>query len=491
MLEYPYKSEPYAHQRHVFEHSRDLPAYGLLMGMGTGKSKVTIDTAAWLYMRKEIRCLLVVAPKDVHRAWISEQLPAHMPEACNHRAATWYSDMKRAQRDACDALFDEAWPGLAVVAMNVEAFRDATKCKAALFARRLMKAYPTLLAVDEASWIKTPSAKRTKSLIALGRLAKYRRILTGTPVTNAPLDVYAPFNFLDPDILGFPNWFSFKHYFAVWESQHNYATGNKYETLKGYRNLEELQAKVAAYSYRITKEECLDLPAKIYQTRYVALTEHQRRIYNELVDRGLLELDPEAGPEFIPHVLTRLLRLQQVVGGFLPKEGGVALPIEGGNPRMQVVLDIAEELDGKAIVWARFRAEIDMLAKLLREKYGNASVVEYHGGVGSQEREAAVNAFQHGDARFFVGQQHSGGYGLTLHAATTVIYYSNDFSLEARLQSEDRAHRIGQHHPVNYVDIECLGTIDTRILEALRSKKDLAELITRDNVRQLLARAKG
>lgn len=158
---------------------------------------------------------------------------------------------------------------------------------------------------------------------------------------------------------------------------------------------------------------------------------------------------------------------------------------------MQVVLDVAAELDGKAIVWARFRAEIAMLAKLLREQYGTDSVVEYHGGVGSQEREAAVNAFQRGNARFFVGQQHSGGYGLTLHAATTVIYYSNDFSLEARLQSEDRAHRIGQHHPVNYVDIECLGTIDTRILEALRSKKDLAELITRDNVRQLLARAKG
>jgi SNF2 family DNA or RNA helicase len=221
------------------------------------------------------------------------------------------------------------------------------------------------------------------------------------------------------------------------------------------------------------------------------MTAKQRKAYNDIAQRSLIEL--ESGEELsVANVLTKALRLQQVVGGFLPKEEfAPAEPIEDKNPRIDCLVDLLEETEGKVIIWARFRAELAAIEDALRKAYGREAVVSYHGGVGKEDREHNMDTFQdlESPVRFFVGQPHSGGYGLTLHAATTVIYFSNDFSLEARLQSEDRAHRIGQHHPVLYVDLECLGTIDTKIIEALRDKKSLADLITRDSVRQLLARA--
>jgi len=488
--DYLWKTEPYAHQREVFLRSRELEEFALLMGMGTGKTKVTIDTAAYNYAKGNITCLIVIAPNGVHRNWVTREIPTHMPDWTNCRAAIWSSYMRKKEGQLVESLFDPDFKGLRVISMNIEAFKDSTTCKSAKIVRKLCNSFRVMMVVDESSKIKTPGAKRTKSLIVLGRQAVMRRILTGTPVTNGPLDIFSQFRFLG-NALGFDNFYSFKHYFAEWEQERNFRTGARYEVCKGYRNIDELTAIIDAHGYRITKEECLDLPDKIYQTRYVELTAKQRKAYNDIAERSLIEL--AGGEEMsVANVLTKALRLQQVVGGFLPKEEfAPALPIEDKNPRIDCLLDLLEETEGKIIIWARFRAELAAIEDAIRKAYGKETVVSYHGGVNKEEREVNMDTFQDKDSpvRFFVGQPHSGGYGLTLHAATTVVYFSNDFSLEARLQSEDRAHRIGQHHPVLYVDIECLGTIDTKIIEALHSKKSLADLITRDSVRLLLARA--
>lgn len=488
--DYIWKTDPYEHQRKVFLRSRDLEEFALLMGMGTGKSKVTLDTAAYNYSKGNIGCLVIIAPNGVHRNWISREIPAHLPDWTDYRAAIWASYMRKKEEALVESIFDPEFKGLRIVALNIEAFKDSTTCKAARIVRKLCNSFRTMMIVDESSKIKTPGAKRTKALIVLGKQAVMRRILTGTPVTNGPLDIFSQFRFLG-NALGFDNFYSFKHYFAEWEQERNFRTGARYEVCKGYRNIDELTAIIDEHGYRITKEECLDLPDKIYQTRYVELTPAQRKAYNNIAERSLIEL--ESGEELsVANVLTRALRLQQVVGGFLPKEEyAEALPIEDKNTRVDCLLELLEETEGKVIIWARFRAELAAIEDALRKEYGREAVVSYHGGVGKDEREISMDTFQDHESpvRFFVGQPHSGGYGLTLHAATTVVYFSNDFSLEARLQSEDRAHRIGQHHPVLYIDLECLGTIDTKIVEALRDKKSLADLITRDSVRQLLARA--
>lgn len=487
-----FKTQPYAHQRKAFELGRDRSAYGYLMEMGTGKTKVTIDDAAYSYREGRITCLLVIAPNGVHANWTKwdddepGEIQKHMPEWCKPVTATWASNMLAADRDACEALFDPKTEGLRVVAMNVEAFRDATKCKAAIFVRRLMTAFNVMMVVDESSWIKTPGAKRTKALITLGQQAVARRVLTGTPVTQGPLDVYAQFRFLGKNLLGFDNYYSFKNHFATWRQERT-KTGQRYEVLIGYKNIGELQALVDKHAFRCTKAECLDLPQKVYTRRQVALSKEQRKLYDEVKRRAYVEVgDDEELP--ITNVLTRLVRLQQVLGGHLPEEEfGEAKPLPGSNPRVQTVLDILQETSGKVLVWARFRAEHHALEEAISKVYGKKAVVSYHGGVEKQDRQANINRFQNDpECRFFVGQQKAGGYGITLTAADTVVYYSNTFSLEDRLQSEDRAHRIGQKHNVTYIDIECPGTLDTKVLEALHAKKDLADLITRDSLRQLL-----
>jgi SNF2 family DNA or RNA helicase len=488
--DYDYKTEPYAHQREVFHRARDLDDFAFLMGMGTGKTKVGIDNAAWLWAQGKISALVVIAPNGVHRNWILREIPAHLPEWTQYRAAIWASPsvIKAGERKELDKIWKEG-RGLRVISMNVEAFGQGMKGAGAKFLAKVMNTFNTMVIIDESTVIKTPGSARTKTLITLGKRAKYRRIMTGTPITNGPLDAYAQFAFLNRDILGFDNFYSFKHRYAEWVrrqlNQVDPKTGKKreFEELVSYRNLDELVNNIQAHSFRITKNECLDLPEKVYERRLVDLTAEQRKLYNDIRKKALYDLGN--GEVTVQNVLTKLLRLQQVLGGFVPaEEFAPAVPIPGANPRLESLLGAVEEAggDGKIIIWARFRAELEAITARLAKEYGPKSVVGYHGGVKAGDREVNIDRFQNDDlCQFFVGQQHSGGYGLTLTAATTVIYYSNDFSLEARLQSEDRAHRIGQKDNVTYIDMEAANTVDTKIINALRSKKNIADEITKDN----------
>lgn len=477
------------HQSRVFLESRNKEHYALLMEMGTGKTKVTIDTACWLYGQGKIDAVLVVCPNGLNPMWV-DQCKEHIPDYIQYEAAYYRSSMtKQEERDLCRVLESDA--GMKVASMNIEAIVTQ---KGVNFAKNFLISYRTLLVIDESSVIKNPKAQRTKNLLKLSVHAKYRRILTGTPITQGPLDLFTQFSFLDQHILHTTSYFAFRNRYAVMKEIKT--AGRTFQTVVGYQNIQELQKLIAPHSYRITKQECLDLPEKLYIKRYVTLSDTQAKLYNSLKKDIVAEFNGKT--MFAPLALTKILRLQQIVGGFfVPDEEAWLcdelygdesitayhpMPIDKINPRVESLIDLLGETSDKAIIWARFRSEISAIADRIREEFGNKAVVEYHGGIDPAERNRNVSSFQNDpEVRYFIGNVQAGGKGLTLHAASTVVYFSNNFSLEDRLQSEDRAHRIGQTKNVTYVDIIAQGTLDEKIVKALRSKKEIADTITEDN----------
>jgi len=491
MNDFLFKNKPFAHQLEVFNASRDKEYYALLMEMGTGKTFVTLNTGAWLYSQGKIDAILVVAPNGVHRMWC-DQVAEHMPDYINATSA-WYasSPNKKEEEAVCNVL--NAPTGLKVITMNIEAFVTAKGCS---FARSFLNSFRTMMVIDESSVIKNPKAIRTKNLLKLSVHAKYRRILTGTPVTQGPLDLFTQFNFLDSQILRCQSYFAFRNKYAIMKEMRT--AGRSFMVVQGYHNTEELTNLIAPHSYRVTKQECLDLPEKLYSKRYVDLSDSQRKLYNSLKKEVVAEFNGMAMSA--PLALTKLLRLQQIVGGYFVPDpdlemnevgefilvGGkmpVPVAIDKVNPRVESLVELLEETNGKVIIFARFRAEIDAISKRIKEVFGKDSIVEYHGGVDNLNRSANVESFQNNDGvRYFVGNTTTAGKGLTLTAANTVVFWSNDFSLENRLQASDRAHRIGQKSSVLYVDFVAQSTIDEKIVDVLRSKKNIADLITGDNI---------
>lgn len=496
MQDYVFKTKPFKHQEEVFNASRDREFYALLMEQGTGKTKVTIDTAAWLYSQGKIDAMMVIAPNGVQRNWIINEVPAHMPDYINAKCA-WYASQlsKKEEESLCKVLDLEN--GLKIVAMNIEAM--ATQ-KGPQFLKKFLLNFRTLLVIDESSTMKNPKAIRTKNLLKLSVHAKYKRILTGTPVTQGPLDLFTQFTFLDSQILRCQSYYAFRNKYAIMREMRT--NGRSFQVVQGYTNVEGLTNLISPHSYRITKSDCLDLPEKLYCKRYVELTPAQRSLYNSLKKEVLAEFNGMTMSA--PLALTKLLRLQQIVGGFFVPDKEISHdnflndcdsidivrnmvgnvkpePIDKVNPRVESLIELLEETNGKVIIWARFRAEISAICEAIAASFGRESTVEYHGGVDNQTRSDNIQRFQNEDAcRFFVGHVQAGGKGLTLHAATTVVYFSNDFSLENRLQSEDRAHRIGQTKNVTYIDMIAVNTLDEKIVSTLRSKKSVADLITGD-----------
>lgn len=490
MRDYVYGTKPFKHQEEVFVHSREKEYYALLMEQGTGKSKVIVDTAAYLYANGHIDAVFVVAPNGVNRNWVINEFPIHCPDYIVYDAA-WYSSQpnKKEEEAVCRTL---KCSGLKVMAMNIEALATT---KGPAFLKNFLLNFRTLLVVDESSVIKSPKAVRTKNLLKLSVHAKYRRILTGTPVTQGPLDLFTQFTFLDSHILRCQSFYAFRNKYAIMREMKT--ASRSFMVVQGYTNTDELQSLIAPHSYRVTKSDCLDLPEKLYSKRYVELSSTQRKLYNSLKKDLLVEFN---GKEMsAPLALTKLLRLQQIVGGFFVPDEELTItedgeiiptntirspePIDSENRRVESLIELLGESNDKVIIWARFRAEIESIVCRIREEFGDVSVVEYHGGIDNERRSHAIQRFQSdSNCRFFVGHVQAGGKGLTLHAATTVVYYSNDFSLENRLQSEDRAHRIGQKNNVTYTDFIAPNTLDEKVVTTLRNKKSVADLITGDDI---------
>lgn len=468
---------PLAHQRRIFLKTRDWPVYANLSEQGTGKTKIFIDTACWLYNKGDIDAVVVVAPNGVHCNWVENELPVHFPGHTEYFAAAYHSAPSSKQRKLMEHLWDESRV-LYFLCINIEALSGK---RAKEYVRKFLNARRCLFIIDESHKIKTPGVARTKACQLLSKHAVYKRIATGTPATENPLAFFTQMRFLDPAILGFDNFYSFKAQYAVMEDGFNYRSKKKYSTVVGYKNIDELMEKINKVSDRVLKKDCVDLPDKVYERRIVEITKEQRQLYNDILNKVKVELQ---GQEITSTLaMTRLMQAQQVLGGFILSPS-THRPIKVGevNPKINALKDILEDCTRKVIIYARFKAEISAISIALKALYGNGAVIEYHGSVKKKEKQQATSEFQGNDEVQFIIVQQSSAVGVTWTAATTVIYYSNEFSLLTRLQSEDRPHRIGQTNKVTYWDLYVPGTVDEKVLLALIDKKEFSEALLDDPI---------
>ena len=478
MTRYKFKTTPYQHQLDALKKAWDKEEFALFAEMGTGKSKILIDNVAMLYDSGKIDGVLVIAPKGVYKNWERTEFPKHLPDHVLFDSITWSpSQTKKQEAILAKAFVDD--DNLKIVIMNIEAFSTV---RGTQFAIDFMRRKRVLMAVDESTTIKNGKAKRTKNTIKAGILARYRRLMTGSPITKSPMDLYSQCGFLGDHLLGFSSFYSFQNRYCRLLKR-NVGT-HSFQQVVGYQNLSELTDRLDKFSYRILKKDCLDLPDKVYTKRSVELTDEQAILYQRIKRSAVAEL--EGKTLTAQNVLTQILRLQQICSGYFKADDGTI--IEMHSNKFSELTDVLEEVSGKVIIWANYTYDLTMIHKKLCEVYGPESSRMYYGGTEADDRQQMVIDFQDPNhpLRFFVGQPRTGGYGLTLTEASTVIYFSNNYDLEIRLQSEDRAHRIGQKNNVTYIDIVTEGTVDEKILQALRSKINIATEVLREGYKDWL-----
>jgi len=466
---YKFKTKPYAHQIKALELSWDKPYYAYFMEMGTGKSKVLIDNIAMLYDEGKINGVLIISPKGVYKNWHDGEIPTHLPDHIDQTSVLWQAMITKKQQLELDKVFTTG-EDLHILNMNVEAL--STK-KGVEFAAKFLRCHRTMMAIDESTTIKNPDAKRTKHICSLGEFAAYKRILTGSPVTKSPLDLYKQCEFLKKELLGHTSYYTFRTRYAVMKTA-NFG-GKSVQIVTGYQHLPELSEKLKLFSYRVLKEDCLDLPPKTFVKRLVTLTPDQKKLYLQMKNLALAQMDGKMMTTAT--VMTQLMRLQQITCGHFNADDGTTHDVDSN--RLPELMNVLEETEGKIVIWAHWQRDVNRIIREIAKKYGENSFVDYYGLTPMSERQSNINKFQdpNSPVRFFIGTTQTGGYGITLTAASTMVYYSNGYDLEKRQQSEARIDRIGQHYPMTYIDIYCEDTVDARIVKALKKKVNIASQI--------------
>jgi len=459
----------------ALEKSWNKENFAYFMEMGTGKTKVLIDNLAMLYDKGKVDGALIVAPKGVVKTWYEQELPTHLPDHVENVTVLWQPNITKTQQEKLESLF-EIETALHILIMNVEAFSTDKGVK---FASKFLNSHKTLMAVDESTTIKTPTAKRTKNIIGLGKHAKYRRIMTGSPITKNPLDLYTQCEFLDPWLLDFASYYAFRNRYAEMKTMH--IRGRSIQVVDKFQNLGELSDKVKTFSERILKEDCLDLPPKIFMKRHVTLTADQKKIYEQMKKAAMAVLNGKVTTTMT--VLTQLMRLHQITCGHFTADDGSTQAVNSN--RLDELMNVLAETEGKAIIWANYQLSVGEIIQRIIKEYGEDSYVHYYGLTSQEDRQDNIRKFQNDPkCRFIVGTPQTGGYGITLTQAHTVIYYSNGYDLEKRLQSEDRAHRIGQNKTVTYIDMMAEDTVDEKIVEALRKKINIASEVMGEELKE-------
>jgi SNF2 family DNA or RNA helicase len=472
-MNYKFKSKPFAHQSKALEMSWDKEVFAYFMEMGTGKSKVLIDNIAMLFNVGKINGALIIAPKGVYKNWFDSEIPSHMPDYVEKKVGLWRTDPNAKDLKPLFSTGAE----LHILIMNVEAF--STK-KGVLFAHKFLSCHNALISIDESTTIKNPNAKRTKSILSLKPLSKFRRILTGSPVTKSPLDLFSQCQFLDSWLLNQSSYYAFRTRYAVCRKIN--VSGRQVEIVVGYRNLGELSEKVKPFSYRVLKDDCLDLPPKTYTKRIIELSDEQKKVYKTMKEKAIAFLNGKMVSTAT--VITQLMRLHQITCGHFTSDDGDVQEIK--NNRIDQLMEILEEVEGKAVIWAHYRYDIKKIVEAISKKYGENSVVTYYGDTSTDDRQKAITKIQDKDSpvRFIVGTPQTGGYGITLTGASTMIYYSNGYDLEKRQQSEARIDRIGQEKPMTYIDIIAEGTVDDKIVQSLRKKVNIASEVMGEELKE-------
>ncbi|QXO06721.1 helicase [Acinetobacter phage JeffCo] len=481
---YKFKTNPFPHQMDALDFMWGRNQAALFMEMGTGKSKALIDCMSARFLCKQIDALIVFCPYGIRHNWVGE-FETHCPvdyDTCVIDTGIHNFEKKFGQ-----------WiigtkERLKVVIVGMESISAKEKDGKAYKALcQFVNTHTCGVAVDESQYIKSHRSNRTTNAIDIRSRCKFPVVMTGTPITQGYTDLYSQFDFLSPDIIGVGDFYSFRGRYCI-------MGGFQSKTIIDYTNTDELMDLVTPWTFQVKKEDVIkDLPPKTYQIREVEMSKEQRKLYDEVKRNrfaSLKDIIKHHGDDvelICENVLTMYSALQQIAGGFVSywDESGETktrklsrvVPVEK-NPSISALIDVVEESAGaSAIIWARYREEIAMISEALRGRYGDGSVVEYHGGVSNDDRQQGKQAFLDGRARFFIANAETGGTGLTLNTATLTIYYSNDFKLVNRQQSEDRNHRIGQKNAVLYVDLVRTKTIDTKIIKAIKDKKDLANYV--------------
>ena len=541
-VDYKYKTTPYRHQKCATIQGIFSEYFALFMEQGTGKSKTIIDTVSCLYEEKEIDAVLLIAPNGVHKQWNDEQLPEHSP--VKTKAFLWTGAKGKTYFKEMNTFINEKCLELKWFFVNIEAF--STDNNLPVFKGYLLK-NRTAIIIDEATRIKNPAANRTinvssglceiirqnKKVLSITPLSVRRYVLTGMMVTNTPYDIYSLFEFLSPGFWGC-NFYAFRRRYGIELKTADRRSGREYSRkiypfeianirrLAGegtpmleiaastglfesdvlyilerpelnvpYKNLAELKEKIAPYCFITTKEECLDLPPKVYERIVVEMSPDQKRVYKELERRLIVEYNNH--DLSVKNKLSLIGRLQQITGGFFPyteidgeeKRTGIEA-IQGANPKLIALEnDIEETGNEKIIVWARFTAEIKMLEKELKKTFPEKSIRSYFGGTPEKERGEIIAEFKSGDIDVLIINP-SAGIGFNFQISTLYYYYSNSYSLEQRKQSEDRSHRSGQKNTVVYKDIIMAGTIDEKVYSVLKNKEDLLDYFRSKTIREFL-----
>jgi SNF2 family DNA or RNA helicase len=471
---------PFDHQLQIFEKSRDMSHYALFWEMGTGKSKVILDTAMWLFLKQEIDGVVIVSDKGAYLNWSREEIPKHIGNI-PVRVAEWSSAMRKEQHRQCEEILIARDDLLDIVVMNVEAFSSD---RAFIYATQFIHGHYPMFVVDESTSIKNMRAERTKALVKLGSFCEYRRILTGTPITQSPLDLFAQCEFLKRGLLGFPGFVAFRAHHAIMERMYLGPNRPSFDRIIGYRNLDQLTEKIQHFSSRILKSECLDLPEKLYEVQHVDLTAEQRAAYDALKQTAIIQF--EQGLLTSTSALTTINKLQQICCGHVNIDDRTCVDLP--NYRVPALIELLEHLEAKCLIWCAFQRDVELIMNALYQRWHKEHKrgVHYYGKSTPDERSNALMNFKNDPlCRWFVGTAATGGKGINLTEASYVIYYSNSYSLEDRLQSEDRAHRIGQTQKVTYIDITCPDTVDDRIVKALKDKQDLSHEVL-DKFRELV-----
>lgn len=463
----PFK--PYAHQTAALQKMRGRDSFALLMGMRTGKSKVVIDE--WF----EDGCpdLSIIAPAGAYRTWEVE-LQKHVPTDILRRVAvgTWVSD---AGPKSVAHLHGHRGPR--VLLANVEAYSSVAAVREVT--TQFLSRRATLI-VDESTTIKSTKSKRSKVIYELGQLAGKRRILSGLPTPRSPLDLYGQFEFLDHDILGFVSEKAFKQRYANWRKM---KVGAWYiDVVVDYKNVEELWAKIEPHSFRTRLEDCADVPAKVYITRDVELTREQKRMYAEMKRYATTQFESGEWASS-QQVVNTMMRLHQICCGHLTDDDQ-RIVREIPNTRVHDLLDLLDDHDGKVIIWCSYDHDIRAISQALRRSYGNESVTQFWGGNQTTREEDSRRFKEDPRCRYMVATPGSGGRGRTWPEASLIVYYSNTDNLEHRDQSEERASSVEKTDRVTVVDMMARGTVEEKIIHALRKKIDLAAVVTNDAWRE-------
>ena len=472
--------KPWPHQVEGLRRLKGQENFALLMAMRTGKTKTLLDDFGRLEAAGEVTNLLVIAPGGVYKTWqgaAEEHLSKNLQERI--LIGTWTSGAGKKKQFTFNH-FMEATDRPRILLMNVEALSSVKAAKTACL--EFMDQGPCMVAVDESTIIKKPTTKRTKFLVKeVAARAKFRRILCGLPTPKSPLDLYSQFEFLDWRILGFKSYYAFRARYAIIQRQD--FGGRSVPLVMGYQNIPELREKIAPFSYRVKLEDCYDLPPKIYTKREVSLTAEQSRLYKEM---KLFATAKISSTEFVTAtiVIAQIIRLHQILCGHTVDENGKKHTIP--ELRTKALLDLLAEFDGKAIIWCSYDLDVQKVSHTLMKEYGIPSTSRFWGGNTRSREEEEQRFLNDPECRWMVATAAAGGRGRTWTVASLVVYYSNTNDLEHRSQSEERAQAVDKKESVEYVDLIAPGTVDEKIIMALRKKINLSSAITGDNYKEWL-----